>query len=320
MDKTNVICLIFAALLFNVNGQGNGAVRLNNYGNTDVTNTRGVVEVYFNSRWGPICIKDSSYNHIGDVVCHQLGFNGGSSGSVSHDNPLNTEAVLTTVTCEKDMLVILQCRYETSVSSCEPSESVEVHCNTARLSDNPYNGMVRLQGGYYSGQGMVEIYCKESWKAVCNDDQFFKGEAADVVCVQLGYNGYQHYDKILYNGSAWLHGVDCKSESSSKCLSDCSGGSCRDSFFRCTSYGVNVTCKYDTQNSDEGGHINTCKIKSSRADSGLSGGAIAGIVLGAFAVIFAPLCACCCYILWIRIKSKRKDPERIPLQNKPEKD
>ena len=66
-------------------GQGNGAVRLNNYGNTDVSNTRGVAEVYYNSRWGPICIKDSSYNHIGDVVCHQLGFNRGSSGSVSHE-------------------------------------------------------------------------------------------------------------------------------------------------------------------------------------------------------------------------------------------
>ena len=69
--------------------------------------------------------------------------------------------------------------------------------DTVRLSDNyPYNGMIRIQGGYYSGQGMVEIYCKESWKAVCNDDQLFKGEAADVVCTQLGYNGHQRYDKI----------------------------------------------------------------------------------------------------------------------------
>ena len=64
-------------------GQGNGAVRLNRNGNTDLSNTNGVVEVYYNSRWGPVCIKDSSYNHIGDVVCHQLGFTGGSSGSTS---------------------------------------------------------------------------------------------------------------------------------------------------------------------------------------------------------------------------------------------
>ncbi|XP_011409640.1 PREDICTED: neurotrypsin-like [Amphimedon queenslandica] len=312
MDKTSVICLIFVALLSNVNGQGNGAVRLNNYGNTDATNTRGVVEVYYNSRWGTICITDSSYNHIGDVVCHQLGFNGGSSGSVSH-NSLNTKAVITNVRCKKDMLVILQCEHGTSVSSCGPSDNVEVNCNTARLWDNPYNGMVRLQGGYYSGQGVVEIYCKESWEAVCNDDQLFKSEAADVVCTQLGYNGHQIYiDSILHDDTTWLHNVDCKSESSSKCLFDCGGGSCPDSFFRCTRYGVNVTCEYNTQISDKGGYINTCK------NSGLSGGAIAGIVLGV-TVTFVALCACCCCMLW-KIKRSKKEDQKELLENKAKND
>ena len=92
------LAVLFSALFLQINGkqllaenefhlvptgQGNGAVRLNRNGNTDLSNTNGVVEVYYNSHWGPVCIKDSSYSHIGDVVCHQLGFTGGSSGSTS---------------------------------------------------------------------------------------------------------------------------------------------------------------------------------------------------------------------------------------------
>ena len=67
------------------------------------------------------------------------------------------------------------------------------HADTARIWDDPYSGMVRLQGGNYSGQGLVQYYCKD-WKNVCNDASFFKGEAADVVCIQLGYTGHKSYN------------------------------------------------------------------------------------------------------------------------------
>ena len=62
-------------------GQGKGAVRLNYNRNVDPSNTQGVVEVYYNNRWGPICNFGSSDNNIPDVVCHQLGYTGGYSGS-----------------------------------------------------------------------------------------------------------------------------------------------------------------------------------------------------------------------------------------------
>ena len=60
---------------------GNGAVRLNYNGNVDLSNTQGVVEVYYHSNWGTICHFGSYDNNILDVVCHQLGYAGGSSGS-----------------------------------------------------------------------------------------------------------------------------------------------------------------------------------------------------------------------------------------------
>ena len=60
--------------------QGNGAVRLNDNGNVDPSNTEGVVEVYYNGEWGSIC-GSYSVDNIPDVVCHQLGYTGGYSGS-----------------------------------------------------------------------------------------------------------------------------------------------------------------------------------------------------------------------------------------------
>lgn len=57
--------------------QGNGALRLNNNGNTDPSNSYGVAEVYYNGVWGPICNQDSHYS-IYDVVCHQMGYTAGS--------------------------------------------------------------------------------------------------------------------------------------------------------------------------------------------------------------------------------------------------
>lgn len=68
--------------------------------------------------------------------------------------------------------------------------------DTARIWDDPYSGMIRLQGGNYSGQGLVQYYCKGKWKYVCNDALFFNGETADVVCTQLGYNDHQTYNNV----------------------------------------------------------------------------------------------------------------------------
>lgn len=62
-------------------GQGNGAVRLNLNGNSDPANTQGVVEVYYSGAWGPICDLDGSFGNIPSVVCQQLGYTGGYSGS-----------------------------------------------------------------------------------------------------------------------------------------------------------------------------------------------------------------------------------------------
>ena len=66
-----------------------------------------------------------------------------------------------------------------------------VFLDTTRIWDNPYTGMVRLQGGYYTGQGIVEVYCNNEWAAVCNDGPTIEDETGSTVCTQLGYNFYE---------------------------------------------------------------------------------------------------------------------------------
>ena len=59
-------------------------------------------------------------------------------------------------------------------------------------NSNPYPGMVRLQGGRYSNQGRVEVYCNGQWGTICNNG--FSSADANTICKQLGYGGYIKYN------------------------------------------------------------------------------------------------------------------------------
>ena len=71
--------------------------------------------------------------------------------------------------------------------------------DSTRIWDsNPYNGMIRLQGGNYSNQGRVEVYCNGQWGTICDDG--FGSTNANTICKQLGYTGYISYDSLdLYD-------------------------------------------------------------------------------------------------------------------------
>ena len=63
-----------------------------------------------------------------------------------------------------------------------------ISSNTAstRLWFDPYPGMIRLQGGNYSNEGVVEVYCDGEWGTICGDHSLTSSES-EAICNQLGY-------------------------------------------------------------------------------------------------------------------------------------
>ena len=74
--------------------------------------------------------------------------------------------------------------------------------DSTRIWDSPTTGDIRLTGGSYSNEGLLEVYCSGEWGTVC-DDTFFDTEAI-VSCSQLGYNNYNDYDHLpMYVYYTW---------------------------------------------------------------------------------------------------------------------
>ena len=66
--------------------------------------------------------------------------------------------------------------------------------STRIWNNNPYSGMIRLQGGNYSNEGRVEVYCNGQWGTICNNR--FGSIDAQTICKQLGYNYCHNYNHL----------------------------------------------------------------------------------------------------------------------------
>ena len=87
--------------------------------------------------------------------------------------------------------------YDATVYCCELNAFLTYHfcSDTTRIwNSSPYSGMIRLQGGSYSNQGRVEVYCNGQWGTICDDG--FGSTDARTICKQLGYNYYYRYDHL----------------------------------------------------------------------------------------------------------------------------
>ena len=69
---------------------------------------------------------------------------------------------------------------------------VIVVTDSTRIWDsNPFSGMIRLQGGDYSNEGRVEVYCNGQWGTICSTG--FDNTDANTICKQLGYDSYSNF-------------------------------------------------------------------------------------------------------------------------------
>ena len=66
---------------------------------------------------------------------------------------------------------------------------------TGIWNNSPYAGMIRLQAGNYSNEGLVEVYCNGQWGTICGTG--FSTSDANTICRQLGYDsGSRRYDSL----------------------------------------------------------------------------------------------------------------------------
>ena len=54
--------------------------------------------------------------------------------------------------------------------------------------------MIRLRGGTFANQGLVEVYCNGQWGTLCSED--FDLSNATALCNKLGYDDYSSYNHL----------------------------------------------------------------------------------------------------------------------------
>ncbi|XP_019856379.1 PREDICTED: lysyl oxidase homolog 2-like [Amphimedon queenslandica] len=170
--------------------------------------------------------------------------------------------------------------------------------------------MIRLQGGAYSNEGRVEVYCNGRWGTICDDG--FSSTDARTVCKQLGYSYYSRYDHLSLPGSSGqpIWSTHFSSSSSSTCFN--SRNSCPSSSITSCSHSedVTVSCSYSSSytNTATLGHCNTSDTTPTGNDrniGGVVGGTVSGITIPTI------VCITCC-IIWLFASNKKRSTARLP--------
>ena len=114
-------------------GSSNGVIVLSRNGVSSPSYYYGIVQIYYNSRWGNIC-DDHHYDYSeANVICHQLGYTGASSypraGKTNYGTDTN-QMIMNDVNClNSNYLTLLQCSFSTYIDSgCTNSYDATVYC------------------------------------------------------------------------------------------------------------------------------------------------------------------------------------------------
>lgn len=92
--------------------------------------TRGLIEVYFERRWGPVC-ADTWNNIAAEIVCRQLGYlhaREATKGSIPAWTESSNDALLGSIKCKGDEITLSECAY-VILPNCPRQEFAGVICS-----------------------------------------------------------------------------------------------------------------------------------------------------------------------------------------------
>ena len=82
--------------------------------------------------------------------------------------------------------------HDISLSVCSDLYMLD---STLLSNVDPFDGRIRLTGGDYSSEGLIEVFCNQQWGTIC-DDQFSVVEA-NTICLQLGYTHAEAFNHLI---------------------------------------------------------------------------------------------------------------------------
>ncbi|XP_063327016.1 deleted in malignant brain tumors 1 protein-like [Pelmatolapia mariae] len=181
-------------------------IRLSGSGSTLCS---GRVEIYHSSAWGTVCDDDWDLNDA-KVVCRQLGCGTAVEATASaHFGHGTGQIWLDNVACSGSESSLIECGHRGfGTHDCGHGEDAGVVCS----------GLIRLSGsGSTRCSGRVEIYHRNDWGTVCDDDWDLND--AKVVCRQLGCGTAVEATASAHfgpgSGKIWLDKVACSGSESS---------------------------------------------------------------------------------------------------------
>ncbi|XP_065884953.1 scavenger receptor cysteine-rich domain-containing group B protein-like isoform X2 [Dysidea avara] len=183
-----VLGFILSCHFQHVVSQQDGDLRL--VGGSSSNTSSGRLEVYISSteEWGTICFGGFALESA-NASCRQLGY----AKSVDYGQAITLgfgsgsgPIIFSEVTCDESDNHILRCvavGFSSLASLCTHNDDVAVVCSTEPASQ--YEGGVRLVGGQYPSEGILEVFVYGMWYTLCTSS--ISSAAANAVCRQLGY-------------------------------------------------------------------------------------------------------------------------------------
>ncbi|XP_060081974.1 deleted in malignant brain tumors 1 protein-like [Ylistrum balloti] len=176
------------------------------------SDAEGRLEIYHAGLWGAVCDDDWFHETNTVVVCHELGYRGGTHPP-QYFGDSNVSYWIDDVICRGTEERLADCRYsERTDESCydRANGQVGVVCDTG-TEQFGNEGDIRLLGGTTDHEGRLELYHDGQWNVVCDGD-FDYPTSSVVVCRQLGYEGIvwpmKHYFGASYD-TRWIQNVVC---------------------------------------------------------------------------------------------------------------